>query len=80
MTQEWLATSTEPEACSTGGYWHHQQRQEPHRAALDQRFQDELHAALAATNAKGPLDAGLRVGDTGLEPVTSALSRRRSPS
>jgi hypothetical protein len=25
-------------------------------------------------------DAGLLMGDTGLEPVTSALSRRRSPS
>jgi hypothetical protein len=29
---------------------------------------------------KRPADAGLSVGDTGLEPVTSALSRRRSPS
>jgi len=27
-----------------------------------------------------PLPAGFQVGDTGLEPVTSALSRRRSPS
>ena len=29
---------------------------------------------------KRPANAGLSMGDTGLEPVTSALSRRRSPS
>jgi hypothetical protein len=29
---------------------------------------------------KAPLCRAFRVGDTGLEPVTSALSRRRSPS
>ena len=47
LTQEWLATSDEPEARSSGGYWFHQQRRTPHPAALDPRFQDELLAALA---------------------------------
>jgi NAD(P)-dependent dehydrogenase (short-subunit alcohol dehydrogenase family) len=47
LTQEWLATSDAPEARTTGGYWYHQRRRTPHRAALDPRFQDELLAALA---------------------------------
>ena len=47
LTQEWLATSDEPEARTSGGYWYHQQRRTPHRAVLDPRFQDELLAALA---------------------------------
>jgi NAD(P)-dependent dehydrogenase (short-subunit alcohol dehydrogenase family) len=47
-TQEWLATSDDPDARSSGGYWFHQQRRAPHRAAQDRRFQDELLASLAA--------------------------------
>jgi NAD(P)-dependent dehydrogenase (short-subunit alcohol dehydrogenase family) len=47
LTQEWLATSDDPEARSSGGYWHHQQRSEPHPAARDSGFQDRLLAALA---------------------------------
>jgi NAD(P)-dependent dehydrogenase (short-subunit alcohol dehydrogenase family) len=47
LTQEWLATSDAPEARTSGGYWYHQRRRTPHRAALDPRFQDELLAALA---------------------------------
>jgi NAD(P)-dependent dehydrogenase (short-subunit alcohol dehydrogenase family) len=47
LTQEWLATSNEPEARTSGGYWYHQRRREPHPAALDQHFQDDLLAALA---------------------------------
>ena len=31
-------------------------------------------------NQKGPVSGAFTMGDTGLEPVTSALSRRRSPS
>jgi NAD(P)-dependent dehydrogenase (short-subunit alcohol dehydrogenase family) len=46
LTQEWLATSDAPEARTSGGYWYHQQRRTPHRAALDPRFQHELLAAL----------------------------------
>jgi len=32
LMQEWLATSNDLEALTSGGYWHHQQRQTPHRA------------------------------------------------
>ncbi|MET9369877.1 SDR family NAD(P)-dependent oxidoreductase [Streptomyces griseoflavus] len=46
-TQEWLATSDEPEALTTGGYWYHRQRQQPHRAVHDEAFQDRLLRALA---------------------------------
>jgi len=46
-TQEWLAISDDPEALTTGGYWYHQQRQEPHAAVHDTTFQDRLLQALA---------------------------------
>jgi NAD(P)-dependent dehydrogenase (short-subunit alcohol dehydrogenase family) len=38
LTQEWLATSDDPEALTTGGYWYHQRRREPARSVHDQRF------------------------------------------
>lgn len=47
LTQEWLATSDDQEARSSGGYWFHQRRREPHRAVHDRRFQDALVDALA---------------------------------
>jgi NAD(P)-dependent dehydrogenase (short-subunit alcohol dehydrogenase family) len=47
MTQEWLATSDDPEARSSGGYWYHQGRTEPAPAVHDRQFQDELLGALA---------------------------------
>ncbi|UDM52772.1 SDR family NAD(P)-dependent oxidoreductase [Cupriavidus sp. MP-37] len=47
LTQEWLATSDEPAALTSGGYWYHQQRQRPHPAVNDIRFQDALLAELA---------------------------------
>lgn len=47
LTQEWLATSDDPEARTSGGYWHHQRRQSPAPAALDQNFQDALLDELA---------------------------------
>jgi len=47
LTQEWLAVSDDPDALTTGGYWHHQRPREPHPAVRDQRFQDELLDALA---------------------------------
>jgi NAD(P)-dependent dehydrogenase (short-subunit alcohol dehydrogenase family) len=47
LNLEWLATSDDPDARSTGGYWHHEQRRAPHPAVHDLRFQDELLAALA---------------------------------
>ncbi|HDS1530768.1 TPA: SDR family NAD(P)-dependent oxidoreductase [Stenotrophomonas maltophilia] len=53
LTQEWLATSVEPEALTSGGYWHHQKREQPHPAVSDTRFQDLLLADLArATGTK----------------------------
>jgi NAD(P)-dependent dehydrogenase (short-subunit alcohol dehydrogenase family) len=47
LTQEWLATSDEAEARTSGGYWHHQRRAKPAPAVNDQRFQDELLETLA---------------------------------
>ena len=47
LTQEWLATSDDPDARTSGGYWHHQRRTEPHPAVGDHRFQDELLDVLA---------------------------------
>ncbi|GAA1765366.1 SDR family NAD(P)-dependent oxidoreductase [Pseudarthrobacter sulfonivorans] len=47
VTQEWLATSDDPEALTSGGYWHHQRRDKAHPAALDQHLQDELLDYLA---------------------------------
>jgi NAD(P)-dependent dehydrogenase (short-subunit alcohol dehydrogenase family) len=53
LTQEWLATSNDPEALTSGGYWHHQQRRQPHPAVSDTQFQDRLLAELArATGTK----------------------------
>jgi NAD(P)-dependent dehydrogenase (short-subunit alcohol dehydrogenase family) len=46
-TQEWLAVSEDPGARTTGGYWHHRQRQRPHRAVNDTAFQDRLLQVLA---------------------------------
>lgn len=46
-TQEWLATSDDPAALASGGYWYHQHRQKPHPAATDPKFQDALLARLA---------------------------------
>jgi NAD(P)-dependent dehydrogenase (short-subunit alcohol dehydrogenase family) len=48
LTQEWLATSDDPDACTSGGYWHHQRWAQPHAAVHDLRFQGQLLAALAA--------------------------------
>lgn len=47
LTQEWLATSDDSEALSSGGYWHHQRRQRPHPAVDDIRFQNLLLNELA---------------------------------
>lgn len=46
LTQEWLATSSEPDALTSGGYWHHQRRRPPHPSALDEGFQRQLLASL----------------------------------
>ena len=47
LTQEWLATSDDPEARTSAGYWYHQQRVEPHPAVLDTGFQRQLLDELA---------------------------------
>jgi len=47
LTQAWLAAGEDPQARTSGGYWHHQQRQEAHRAAYDHRLQDGLLEQLA---------------------------------
>jgi NAD(P)-dependent dehydrogenase (short-subunit alcohol dehydrogenase family) len=46
-TQEWLASSDEPAALTSGGYWYHQQRQDPHPAVHDEEFQERLLRTLA---------------------------------
>ncbi|MET9450402.1 SDR family NAD(P)-dependent oxidoreductase [Streptomyces cinerochromogenes] len=46
-TQEWLAADDEPEALTTGGYWYHGRRLQPHRAVHDEAFQDRLLQTLA---------------------------------
>jgi NAD(P)-dependent dehydrogenase (short-subunit alcohol dehydrogenase family) len=51
LTQEWLATSDEPEARSSGGYWFHQRLRTPHPAVRDTHFQDSLLAALTRFTA-----------------------------
>ncbi|MFB7368455.1 SDR family NAD(P)-dependent oxidoreductase [Streptomyces sp. NPDC056222] len=47
LTQEWLATTDDSRARSSGGYWYHQRLQDPHGAVHDVDFQTELLAALA---------------------------------
>jgi NAD(P)-dependent dehydrogenase (short-subunit alcohol dehydrogenase family) len=51
LTQEWLATSDDLDARTSGGYWHHQRRIEPHPAARDERFHDQLLDELARFTA-----------------------------
>lgn len=47
LTQTWLATSNDPEAMTSGGYWYHRKRQVPAPEALDPEFQDALLDRLA---------------------------------
>jgi len=47
LTQEWLATSDDPAALASGGYWYHQHRQKAHPAVHDERFQNGLLNHLA---------------------------------
>lgn len=47
LTQSWLAVASGSEIGINGGYWHHLQRRQPHRAASDIQFQDALMAKLA---------------------------------
>ncbi|WP_251040004.1 SDR family NAD(P)-dependent oxidoreductase [Arthrobacter sp. ISL-72] len=47
QTQEWLATSDQPQALTSGGYWYHRRLRKPHDSVNDQAFQDRLLQALA---------------------------------
>jgi hypothetical protein len=47
LTQEWLATSEDPDAHTSGACWHHQRRKSPHPAVRDRRVQDQLLDDLA---------------------------------
>jgi NAD(P)-dependent dehydrogenase (short-subunit alcohol dehydrogenase family) len=47
LTQEWLATSDDPEARTSGGYWYHQRRAEPAPGVHDRQLQDQLVEDLA---------------------------------
>ena len=41
-TQCWLATSEDAKASISGGYWYHQQQQEPHVDSLNEDFQKQF--------------------------------------
>ncbi len=47
LTQEWLATSDDPEARTSGGYWFHQRRHQAHPAVHDEQLQNTLLDHLA---------------------------------
>jgi NAD(P)-dependent dehydrogenase (short-subunit alcohol dehydrogenase family) len=47
LTQTWLATSNDPAATTSGGYWYHRKRQAPAPEAVDPQFQDALLDRLA---------------------------------
>jgi NAD(P)-dependent dehydrogenase (short-subunit alcohol dehydrogenase family) len=51
LTQEWLVTSDDPQARTSGGYWYHQRRADSAPSVHDQRFQDELLEDLARFTA-----------------------------
>ncbi|MFK0127082.1 SDR family NAD(P)-dependent oxidoreductase [Streptomyces nigra] len=55
QTQEWLAAGDDPQALTTGGYWYHRQRQQPHPAVHDEAFQDRLRQVLTE-------EAGVELG------------------
>jgi NAD(P)-dependent dehydrogenase (short-subunit alcohol dehydrogenase family) len=82
VTQVWLATSDDPEARSTGGYWHHQRLHNPDPSVHDLRFQDELLAALAQVTGS-PLKSRVAAADRpaagGGAPVRGPTVTRRSP-
>jgi NAD(P)-dependent dehydrogenase (short-subunit alcohol dehydrogenase family) len=46
-TQEWLVSSDDPDALTSGGYWYHKERRQPHAAVHDEAFQNRLLEALA---------------------------------
>jgi NAD(P)-dependent dehydrogenase (short-subunit alcohol dehydrogenase family) len=53
QTQEWLASSNDPDALATGGYWYHGENRQPHHSVHDRAFQDHLLQALEAETGVG---------------------------
>lgn len=53
LTQTWLATSNDPAAMVSGGYWHHRKRKPPAPEAHDAGFQDRLLNRLAELTGLG---------------------------
>jgi len=47
LTQEWLATSNDPRARTSAGYWYHQGHVEPAPSVQGRSFQDQLLEDLA---------------------------------
>lgn len=47
QTQEWLATSNDSDALTSGGYWYHRAGRQPHPATHGTSFQDRLLHTLA---------------------------------
>lgn len=47
LTQTWLATSADPRARTSGGYWRHRSLATPHPSVADEGLQDDLLEALA---------------------------------
>ncbi len=47
QTQAWLASSDDPGALTSGGYWYHGRRRQPHQSVHDTAFQDALLRTLA---------------------------------
>ncbi|MDQ1043000.1 hypothetical protein [Streptomyces sp. V4I2] len=47
QAQEWLASSDDPQALTTDGYWFHRQQLQPHHAVHGEAFQDHLLRRLA---------------------------------
>jgi NAD(P)-dependent dehydrogenase (short-subunit alcohol dehydrogenase family) len=60
LTQEWLATSDDADARTSGRYWYHQRQAEPHPAVHDRRFQDQLLDELARFAATRIVEAEKR--------------------
>jgi NAD(P)-dependent dehydrogenase (short-subunit alcohol dehydrogenase family) len=60
LTQEWLATSDDTDARTSGRYWYHQRQAEPHPAVYDRRFQDQLLDELARFTATPFVEAEKR--------------------
>ncbi|MEV6833802.1 hypothetical protein AB0N17_04650 [Streptomyces sp. NPDC051133] len=42
----WLASGADAQALTSGGYWYHRQRHQPHASVHDVGFQDRLLRAL----------------------------------